>query len=218
MNKIPRSAVAILIVLLIIIADQVLKIWVKTHMSLYDSIEITSWFQIKFVENPGMAFGIEVVGKLFLTIFRIVFVGFIVYYLYSLIKSKYSYAYIVCISLILAGAFGNIIDCVFYGEIFSESTQFQVATFVPIGEGYSSWLHGKVVDMFYFPLIETTLPSWIPFVGGNRFEFFNAIFNIADSAISVGIVVLLLFFRKPLSTSLQEMENRSKTKKNTDAK
>lgn len=165
-----------------------------------------------------MAFGIEVVGKLFLTIFRIVFVGFIVYYLYSLIKSKYSYAYIVCISLILAGAFGNIIDCVFYGEIFSESTQFQVATFVPIGEGYSSWLHGKVVDMFYFPLIETTLPSWIPFVGGNRFEFFNAIFNIADSAISVGIVVLLLFFRKPLSTSLQEMENRSKTKKNTDAK
>ncbi|NDW09036.1 lipoprotein signal peptidase [Dysgonomonas sp. 520] len=210
MNKIPRSVIAIFVVLFTILADQVLKIWVKTNMALYESIHITDWFQIQFAENNGMAFGIEVIDKLFLTLFRIVAVCFIVYYLHKIVKQKYNYGYVVCIALILAGAFGNIVDCVFYGEIFSESTRIQVAEFVPVGEGYGTWLHGRVVDMFYFPLFKGSFPSWIPFWGGQDFTFFNAIFNIADAAISVGIVVLLLFYRKTLSYSLQEEKNEEK--------
>jgi len=203
MTKLPKGATAILVVLIILIADQVLKIWVKTHMYYGESIEIASWFKIHFVENNGMAFGLEVIGKLFLSVFRIIAVIFISYYLYLLAKRNYSHGFIACVALILAGAFGNIIDCVFYGEIFSASTPSQIATFVPIGEGYASWLHGRVVDMFYFPLIEGTFPSFFPVVGGDPFIFFSPIFNIADAAISVGIVSLLIFYWKTLAESLQ---------------
>ncbi|MFV0468924.1 MAG: lipoprotein signal peptidase [Dysgonomonas sp.] len=219
MKKIPRTAIVILVVLLILIADQAIKIWVKTNMSIYESIHVTSWFEIKFVENNGMAFGLEVINKLFLTLFRLIAVGFIVYYLRKIIAAQYNRGYIVCISLILAGAFGNIIDCVFYGEIFTESPLYNIhfaqepAQLVAVGEGYGTWLHGKVVDMFYFPIINTTFPSWVPIVGGRPFEFFNAIFNLADSAISVGIVVLLLFYRKTLTHSLHEEEKNGDSKK-----
>lgn len=210
-SKMPKTATAVLVVLLVIIADQILKIWVKTNMSLYQTIEITSWFKIYFVENPGMAFGIELggegykaIGKVFLSVFRIVAVFFIGYFLYLLVKKEYSHGFIVCIALVLAGASGNIIDSVFYGEIFTASYPGHVASMVPFGEGYASFLHGKVVDMFYFPLIEGTFPGWFPVWGGQDFVFFRPIFNIADSAITVGIFMLIIFYRKTLMNSLEK--------------
>ena len=196
---------AVLIVMLLLLFDQLLKIWVKTHMELHESIEITPWFYICFTENPGMAFGIEVIGKLFLSLFRIVAVIFIGYYLWKLVKRNYAFGFIVCISMILAGAMGNIIDSVFYGVIFDHSYG-QVATLFPPDGGYGTWLHGKVVDMFYFPLIETTLPEWLPIWGGQEFVFFRPIFNLADSSICVGVFFLLLFYRDTFSKSLNTHE------------
>ena len=196
---------AVLIVMLLLLFDQLLKIWVKTHMELHESIEITPWFYICFTENPGMAFGSEVIGKLFLSLFRIVAVIFIGYYLWKLVKRNYAFGFIVCISMILAGAMGNIIDSVFYGVIFDHSYG-QVATLFPPDGGYGTWLHGKVVDMFYFPLIETTLPEWLPIWGGQEFVFFRPIFNLADSSICVGVFLLLLFYRDTFSKSLNTHE------------
>ncbi len=203
-TKISKNRIiAIAIILLVLIVDQVSKIWVKTNMTLYDSIEIASWFKIYFVENNGMAFGWEVGGKLFLSLFRIVAIIAIAFYLHVLIKKRYATGFIICVALVWAGAFGNIIDSVFYGEIFSQSLPSEVATFVPFGEGYSSILHGKVVDMLYFPLVEGTFPTWVPSWGGEKFIFFSPIFNIADSAITVAIFVVLLFYRKTFSVSLE---------------
>lgn len=207
-NKIPKSLVAILAVFFVLLVDQFTKIWVKTHMGLYDSIDIAPWFKIYFVENNGMAFGIEAVGKLFLSAFRIIAVIAIIIYLHKLIKQNYKTGFIVCISLILAGASGNIIDSVFYGAIFEASYPGHVASFVPFGEGYASLLHGKVVDMLYFPLFETTLPQWLPVVGGQEVLFFRFIFNIADASITIGVIILLLFYRKTLSYSLLSKKER----------
>lgn len=203
--KISKGWGAVLIVILLLLLDQILKIWIKTHFQLHESIEITPWFYLYFTENPGMAFGIEVIGKLFLTLFRIVAVGFIGYYLYKLVKANYKFGFIACVSLVLAGAMGNIIDSIFYGVIFNHSYG-QVATFMPAEGGYAPWLHGKVVDMFYFPLIETTFPDWLPIWGGQEFIFFRPIFNLADSAICVGVFSLLLFYRHTLSKSLSNEE------------
>ena len=192
---------AVCVIMLLLLLDQVLKIWIKTHLQLHESIEITPWFYLYFTENPGMAFGIEVIVKLFLSLFRIVAVGFIGYYLYKLVKANQSFGFIACISMILAGAVGNIIDSVFYGVVFDHSYG-QVATFLPAEGGYDTWLHGKVVDMFYFPLIQTHFPDWFPLWGGEEFIFFRPIFNLADSAICVGVFLLLLFYRQTLSDSL----------------
>ena len=187
----------------VLLIDQFIKIWVKTSMYWHESIRVTDWCYIFFTENNGMAFGMEIIGKLFLTSFRIVAVILIGYYLYRFIKLGLKAGFIVCISLILTGALGNIIDCVFYGVLFSESTPGQIATFLPKGGGYAPMLYGKVVDMFYFPLIETTWPSWMPIVGGENFIFFSPIFNFADAAISCGIFALFIFYSKYLGESYQ---------------
>jgi signal peptidase II len=201
---------AVLIILILLTADQALKIWIKTHMQLHESIEITKWFYLYFTENPGMAFGIEVIGKLFLSVFRIIAVGFIGYYLYGLIKKNYSFRFIACIALVWAGAMGNIIDSIFYGVVFDHSYG-QVATFMPAGGGYETWLHGKVVDMFYFPIVQTVMPEWVPVWGGEEFVFFRPIFNLADSAICVGVFMLLIFYRHTLSISLAKETKATET-------
>jgi len=206
--KYPKGWGAASIVMLLLILDQALKIWIKTHLMLHESIEITPWFYLYFTENPGMAFGIEVIGKLFLSVFRIIAVIFIGYYLFKLVKQNYSFGFIACISLIFAGAIGNIIDSIFYGVIFNDSVG-HLATFMPDSGGYAGWLHGKVVDMFYFPLIQTILPEWVPFWGGEEFVFFRPIFNLADSSICVGVFLLLIFYRQTLSDSLTS-KNKSK--------
>jgi signal peptidase II len=171
---------------------------------------ITDWFKIYFVENNGMAFGIEAGGKLFLSIFRIIAVTFIILYMRKLVKLRYKTSFISFIALILAGAVGNIIDSIFYGVLFEASYPGHVASLVPWGQGYSTLLHGKVVDMLYFPLFSGTFPEWMPFVGGEDFLFFRFIFNIADSAITVGVILLLLFYRKTLSYSLLSKSEREK--------
>lgn len=201
-NILTKGRLSVLIVLGVLIIDQLIKIWVKTSMYWHESIRVTDWFYIFFTENNGMAFGMEIVGKLFLTSFRIIAVGLIIWYLNKIIKQNYKTGYVVCLSLILAGAIGNIIDSVFYGVIFSESTHSALATFVPVGEGYADWLYGKVVDMFYFPIIDTNWPGWLPVIGGQHFIFFSPIFNFADAAISCGIIALLLFYGKYLGKSL----------------
>lgn len=205
-----KGVAAITVIFLVLLVDQVSKIWVKTHMSLYDMIHVTSWFKIYFVENNGMAFGIEAIGKLFLSIFRIVAVAAIIFYLIRIIKENYKTGFIVCIALILAGASGNIIDSVFYGAFFEASYQGHVASAVAYGDGYASLLHGKVVDMLYFPLIEGTFPQWMPVIGGQDFLFFRFIFNIADSAITVGVALLLIFYRRTLSHSLMSKSDKER--------
>ena len=199
------------IVIAVLVIDQIIKIWVKTNMYWHESIKITDWFYIYFTENNGMAFGMEIFNKFFLTGFRIIAAIAITYLLVQYVKRNYKTGFLVCVSLILAGAVGNIIDCVFYGEIFSESTHSALSTFVPIGEGYSDWFYGKVVDMFYFPIIDTNWPEWMPFVGGEHFIFFSPIFNFADAAISCGIIALILFYGKYLG-NIMEGPTKEKSK------
>ena len=199
-----KGQLSALIVIAVLVIDQIIKIWVKTSMYWHESIKITDWFYIYFTENNGMAFGMEIFNKIFLTGFRIIAAIAITWLLRQYVKKDYKTGFLVCVSLILAGAIGNIIDCVFYGEIFSESTHSLIAQFVPIGEGYSDWFYGKVVDMFYFPLIETNWPEWMPFVGGKHFIFFSPIFNFADAAISCGIIALILFYGKYLGNIMED--------------
>ena len=205
-----KAQLSALIVIAVLVIDQIIKIWVKTNMFWHESIKITDWFYIYFTENNGMAFGMEIFNKFFLTGFRIIAAIAITYLLIQYVKKNYKTGFLVCVSLILAGAVGNIIDCVLYGEIFSESTHSTLATLVPFGEGYSEWFYGKVVDMFYFPLIETNWPEWMPFVGGEHFIFFSPIFNFADAAISCGIIALILFYGKYLNDIMESPKKGEK--------
>jgi signal peptidase II len=191
---------AVLIILLIIIADQALKIWVKTTFPFGHITDVLGlpWFKLYFIENEGMAWGWKFGGdwgKALLTLFRLAAVLFGTWYLGRIVKQKYSKGFIVCASLIYAGALGNLIDSMFYGMIFENSTYSYVAKMFP-KEGYAGFLHGHVVDMLYFPIIHSTYPDWIPFIGGKEFEFFSPIFNIADASISIGVIVLLLFQKR----------------------
>ena len=191
----------------VLLIDQWSKIWIKTNMALGQEIEVFPWFVIHFLENPGMAFGLQLGGdngKLFLTLFRIVAVSGIGYYIYTLCQKQMSKGLIISMSLVFAGAMGNIIDSVFYGSFFSESTFNTIATAFPEGGGYGSFLHGKVVDMLYFPLYKGYFPQWLPFWGGDYFEFFRPVFNIADSAITLGISMLILFQKKYYPQPTQE--------------
>lgn len=191
---------ASMLFLLIILADQIIKVAVKTHMYLHQSIHITDWFQILFTENNGMAFGAEFLNKYFLTSFRIVAVSVLIYIIIRNIRRGVSWGLLLCLVFITAGAAGNIVDCLFYGLIFNNPPAPIVAEFVPWGTGYESLMMGRVVDMFYFPLVEFDWPSWIPMIGDKHFIFFSPIFNLADACISCGIVALLLFYRKVLQS------------------
>ena len=196
---ITKGRMATLIVIVILLIDQTIKLWVKTHMALHESIHVTDWFYIAFIENNGMAYGMQLGSKLILSLFRVVAISALAYYVWLQVRKNARTGYIICLSMIVAGAIGNLIDCMFYGLIFEPSTNYDVAQMVTFGEGYAPFLMGKVVDMFYFPLIVTTYPEWSPVYAGEEFIFFSPVFNFADSAISVGVVVLLLFFRKEIS-------------------
>lgn len=191
---------AILIILLVIIIDQVSKVYIKTNFYYGEEVLVLgSWFRLHFIENEGMAFGMKLgnaeTGKLVLTLFRLVAVVFGFFLLKRLVNKGYHKGLVICGALILAGALGNLIDSIFYGLIFTESS-FHIAQMVPMGQGYGKIFHGRVVDMLYFPLIDTVLPTWVPIWGGKPFSFFDPVFNIADAAISGGVITLLLFQKK----------------------
>lgn len=190
-----KGIFCVILVLVLLIIDQVIKVSVKTNMALYDEIYIFDWFRIRFIENNGMAWGMELGSKLLLSLFRICAVGFGIWYVARLVKQNASYGYLAVLSMILAGAAGNIFDSVFYGQVFTESTPYAVSQVTSFGDGYAPMLMGKVVDMFYFPIIDTILPAWMPIWGGEHFVFFSPIFNFADACISVGVMVLILFYR-----------------------
>ncbi len=191
--------IAVVIVVAAIVIDQAIKVWVKTNMTLHESIRVFDWFYISFIENNGMAYGMQIGSKLALSLFRVVAIGFLAYYLWLQVRNRARTGYIVCLAMVLAGAVGNLIDCMFYGLVFNGSSEAYTSYFVEFGTGYAPFLMGKVVDMFYFPLIVTTWPEWVPVWGGDEFIFFSPVFNYADANITVGVILLLLFYRKEIS-------------------
>ena len=198
-TKKAQALTTVWMTLLILAVDQWIKIAVKTGMYLHQSIRVTDWFYILFTENRGMAFGMEIMDKYLLTSFRIVAVVFLAWYVGRQIRKGMPWGYLICLVMVMAGAAGNIIDCLFYGMVFNNPPAPLRAEFVPWGEGYETLMQGRVVDMFYFPLVEWDWPSWLPLLGGNHFIFFSPIFNFADACISCGIVALVLFYHKRIS-------------------
>lgn len=199
LNKMKGFKLPIIIIFLVLLIDQTIKIYIKTHFVLGQEVHIANWFIIHFTENPGMAFGLQFSGewgKLLLSLFRVGAIGLITWYLIRLVKTDAHPGLIACIAFIVAGATGNVLDSAFYGIFFNDSTFWDVAKFNPVGGGYASFLHGKVVDMLYFPILEGHFPQWFPFWGGEDFQFFRPVFNIADSSITSGVIAILLFQHK----------------------
>lgn len=212
-----KGQTAVAIVLAVILIDQIIKIWVKTSFYLGEDVELTSWFHLRFIENPGMAFGMTLGSKLFLTIFRIIAVSLLVWYITRLCRDKsVSKGYVACIALITAGAGGNIIDCVFYGEIFNNPFPPEVASIVPWGDGYGELFHGMVVDMFYFPLFSFTWPEWMPLIGGKVFSFFDPVFNFADAAITIGFIILIFGYYRYLGGKKKDDAEQSDKRAETE--
>lgn len=208
-----RGLIATAIILTVIILDQILKIWVKTHFYLNEDLEITSWFHLHFIENNGMAFGMEFGPKIFLTIFRLLLAAGLIWVLVRIKgMAAVKTGFLVCLALIIAGAIGNIIDCVFYGVIFNNPMPPEVAQMFPPGGGYATLLHGRVVDMLYFPLFSFTWPGWMPGVGGQEFLFFQPVFNLADAAISCGMIAVLIFYPRQLTLSSSDTSDSSDEK------
>lgn len=197
MDNVKQKRLAIILVTAIIVVDQIIKVLVKTHMTIgQDIMLIGEWCRLHFIENKGFAFGMAfggMAGKIILTLFRVVASGWIIWYLGRLLKKNgVRTMFVISMALILAGALGNIIDSCFYGLVFDKSGPYDVATLFSAQGGYAPFFQGKVVDMFYFPLFEFDWPSWIPFVGGDHFEFFSAIFNFADASITIGVILLII--------------------------
>ena len=199
-NGIGDGMLAIALIFILLVIDQTIKVLVKTNMELGQSIHITDWFQILFIENNGMAYGMTFFNKLVLSLFRIVAIGAIGFYLWRVVHTKHKRGYVIALAMVLAGAAGNIFDSMFYGLVFDQSTYFSVSPVVAFGTGAAPFLYGRVVDMFYFPLIVTHYPDWFPFHAGDEFIFFSPVFNFADACISVSVVAIFLFYR-------QELEN-----------
>ena len=207
-NTQKNALAAIIAAAVIIIADQILKIWAKTHFYLGEGYEILPFLELRFVQNNGMAFGMEMGSKLLLSLFRIVVVGLLIWYIARLCKrDDKPRGYIITLAAIAAGAFGNIIDCVFYGCIFTDPYPPMVATMVPWGEGYGTLFHGLVVDMIHLPLFDFYWPDWMPWIGGDHFTFFDPVFNLADAAISVGIIVLIFRYAQCLPYQKEEQDD-----------
>ena len=203
---------AMVIVLLVI--DQIIKLYIKTHFCLGESVRVTDWFYIEFVENNGMAWGMSFIGKFWLSLLRTAAIVALIWYLHRIIsQGKHRLLYVVLVALVLTGAVGNMIDSMFYGLMFTASSPYYVSYSVPFGEGYAPFLMGKVVDMFRFPFFSYTWPEWVPFFGGQHGTFFDPVFNFADACVSVGIIALLLFCRP----ELEELGESRKKKQAAEA-
>ena len=217
MKKLSNGWLATIIIVVAILIDQATKIWVKTHFYYGEAIDVTSWFKILFIENNGMAFGMELGSKMVLTWLRIIFSILFIYYLYKIRKrSNLPKGYVICISLITAGALGNVIDCIAYGQLFNDPVAPQVAQLLPPEGGYASLFNGKVVDMLYFPLCEWDWPSWMPGIGGDHFLFFQPVFNVADACLTTSILVVVFFYNKYLAGDKKEKDSDADSEKEPD--
>ncbi len=216
MKKISNGWLATIIVVVAIIIDQATKIWVKTHFYYGEQVEVASWFKIAFIENNGMAFGMELGSKAILTWLRIIFSALFIYYLVKIRRrTDLPRGFVACVALITAGAIGNVIDCIAYGQLFNDPMPPEVAQFMPSEGGYASLFNGKVVDMLYFPLAEWDWPTWMPGIGGKHFLFFEPIFNIADACLTTSIMVLIIFYSKYLAGDKPKKEEQETPDQNS---
>ena len=218
MKKISNGWLATIIIVRAIFLDQAVKIWVKTHFYYGEQVDVASWFKILFIENNGMAYGMELGSKTILTWLRIIFSALFIYYLYKIRhRTDLPKGFVACVSFITAGAIGNVIDCIAYGQLFNDPIAPQVAQFLPEEGGYASLFNGKVVDMLYFPLAEWDWPEWMPWVGGRHYLFFQPIFNIADACLTTSIFVMILFYGKYIAGEKKERDGVNKEVNDSDS-